>query len=60
MLEAEREMRKTLGRHTLAGIAGVVAGKVSTKHKQATQEWFAERAESRSPGRRPAIKKEEL
>lgn len=60
MLEAEREMRLALARHTLADIAGGLAGKISAAQVQATELWFAERAEGRSPGRRPAKKKESI
>lgn len=56
MCEAERAMRGTLARHTLADIAAGVASKVPAQFERATGAWFAERASARA--RRGADRKE--
>jgi len=60
MLQAEDAMRQTLGQHSLADIAGGVAGKVSAGQRKATSDWFLDRAQSRTRGRQTAMNEEQI
>ena len=58
MMQAEKDMRQSLAGHSLADIANGVTNKISDQQRQATDDWFSERAKSRTAKRPLQHKKE--